>query len=135
MEHTIYIARKRARFEGISGPVNIPFGTRLEARDGFLFHNEQPLCTITGQNAYDYFSQDDDGQGRVRGGLVAAIIAHLEERDAEYQARWNKVWAAPICQGYRRAGHEDFWLWNHEFYNAPINNLQYIAELIDARAN
>lgn len=134
MEHTRYIARKRARFEGISGPVNIPFGTRLEALDGLLYHNGQPLCAITGQNAYDYFSQDDDGQGLARGRLVAAIVARLEKRDAEYQARWDKVWAAPICQKYRRPDHEDFWLWNHDFYNAPVTDLQHIADLVDARA-
>lgn len=134
MEHIRYIARKRARFQGISGPVNIPFGTLLEARDGLLFCNEQPLCAVTGQNAYDYFSQDDDGQGRMRGRLVAAIVARLEKRDAGYQARWDKVWEAPTCQKYRRPEHENFWLWNHDFYNAPVDDLQHIAELIDARA-
>ena len=134
MMHARYIARKRARFQGISGPVNIPFGTRLEARDGILFYNEMPLCMATGQAAYDYFSQDDDGQGRVRGSLVAAITARLGKRDTGYQARWDKVWAAPICQKYKRPEQEDFWLWNYDFYNAPVNDLQHIAELIDARA-
>lgn len=134
MEHTRYIARKRARFQGISGLVNLPFGTLLEARDGLLFYNGQPMCAVTGQNAHDYFSQDDDGQGRARGRLVAAIVARLEKRDAGYQARWDKVWAAPVCQRYRRPEHEDFWLWNHDFYNAPVDDLQRIADLIDARA-
>lgn len=25
---------------------------------------------------------------------------------------------------------EDYWLWNHEFYNAPIEDLRYIAKLV-----
>lgn len=134
MGHTRYIARKRARFEGISGPVNIPFGTHLEARGDCLFYKEQPLCGVIGQNAHDYFSQDDDGLGHERGDLVAAIIARLEKRDARYQPRWNKVWADPLCRKYRRSDQEDFWLWNHDFYNAPVADLQHIAELVDARA-
>lgn len=134
MEHTRYIARKRARFEGISGPVNIPFGTRLEAMDGFLYFEEQQLCAVSGQNAHDYFSQDDDGQGEVRGSLVAAITARLEKRDSGHQDRWDKVWADRLCQKYRKHGQKDYWLWNHNFYNAPISDLEHIAKLIDARA-
>ena len=37
MEHNSYIARRRARFSGIGGiPVNIPYGTALEVREGFI---------------------------------------------------------------------------------------------------
>lgn len=35
MEHKRYIARRRARFDGISGKVNIPYGTVLQQQDGF----------------------------------------------------------------------------------------------------
>ena len=37
MEHNSYIARRRAKFSGIGGiPVNIPYGTALEVREGFI---------------------------------------------------------------------------------------------------
>lgn len=36
MESHKYITRKRARFKGLSGKVNIPYGSLLESRGGFL---------------------------------------------------------------------------------------------------
>ena len=135
MEHNSYIARSRARFSGIGGIlVNIPYGTALEAREGFILFKGRPVCAVTSQNAYDHFSQNDDGCGRERGTLVATIISCLERRDDGYQARWDKVWGDPLCQKYRRPEHEDFWLWNYDFFNAPVVDLYHIARLIGARA-
>ena len=97
----------------------------------------QPLCVDTSQNAHEFFSQDDDGQGRERGQLVAAILVRLETPPnagekcrAELQARWDKVWADPLCQKYKRPEHEDFWIWNHDFYDAPVEDLWHIAALV-----
>ena len=71
--HKRYVARRRARFKGCNGQqVNIPYGSILEAQDGFLLWKGQPLCVDTSQNAHEFFSQDDDGQGQERGQLVAA---------------------------------------------------------------
>ena len=135
MEHNSYIARRRARFSGIGGiPVNIPYGTALEAREGFILFKGRPVCAVTSQNAYDHFSQNDDGCGRERGTLVATIISCLERRGDGYQARWDKVWGDSLCQKYRRPEHEDFWLWNYDFFNAPVVDLYHIARLIGARA-
>ena len=111
MEHNSYIARKRARFTGKAGiPVNIPYGTVLEAREGFIHFKGLPVSTVISQNACEHFCQNDDGCGRERGTLVAAIITCLERRDESYQARWDKVWGDPLCQKYRRPEHGDFWL-------------------------
>ncbi len=135
MEGKRYIARKRARFKGCNGrQVNIPYGSALEERDGFLLWNGEPVCVDTSQNAYDYFSRDDDGQGQERGALVGAILSRLEKRDKDHQARWNKVWPDAVCQKYRRPEHEDFWLWSYDFYNAPVDDLRHIAALVGARA-
>ena len=38
-----YVARKRAKFKGFSGPVNIPWGAVLEEQDGLLFGVELRL--------------------------------------------------------------------------------------------
>lgn len=133
MESHKYITRKRARFKGLSGKVNIPYGSLLESRGGFLFYKNARLCTVTSQNAYDYFSWDDDSQGVLRGQLVSAITSRLEIRDSEYQNRWNKLWGAPAFWRYRRQDHEDMWIWNHNFYNAPIEDLRSIASLIGAK--
>lgn len=140
INHKRYIARRRARFKGCNGQqVNIPYGSILEAQDGFLLWKGEPLCVDTSQNAHDYFSQDDDERGQERGELVAAIMARLEtppkaskEQRAERQSRWDKVWDDPLCQKYKRPEHEDFWLWNHEFYDAPVEDLRHIAALVGA---
>lgn len=132
MQYKNYLCRKRARFEGISGQVNIPYGTALICQDGFLMHQNKQLCGITSQNAYDFFSQNDDGMGRERGNLVGRILSKLQKRDAGYQARWNKVWEDSRCQKYKRPEHEDHWIWNFDFYNGPVEDLRYIAALIGA---
>ena len=78
MDHKIYVARRRAKFKGCNGQqVNIPYGSILEAQDGFLLWKGQPLCVDTSQNAHDFFSQNDDDQGQERGALVAAILSRL----------------------------------------------------------
>ena len=99
MESHKYITRKRARFKGLSGKVNIPYGSLLESRGGFLFYKNARLCTMTSQNAYDYFSIDDDGRGLERGGLVDAIKTRLAKRDGSYQARGIKCGARWYVRG------------------------------------
>lgn len=132
MQYKNYLCRKRARFDGISGQVNIPYGTALICQDGFLMHQNKPLCGITSQNAYDFFSQNDDGMGRERGDLVGRILSKLQKLDSGYQARWNKVWEDARCQKYKRPEHEDHWIWNFDFYNGPVEDLRHIAGLIEA---
>lgn len=132
MPQNKYIARKRARFKALCGPVNIPFGTTLINQGGFLIWRDQRICTDTSQNAYDFFCHNDDGRGKDRAGLLNTIISKLEKHDAEFQARWNKVWGDPLCQQYKRPEHEEHWIWNHAFYNAPVEDLRHIAALIGA---
>ena len=43
------------------------------------------------------------------------------------------MWEDPVCQKYRRPEHEDFFLWGHAFYEAPVEDLRHIAALIGAR--
>lgn len=128
-----YIAIKRARFLSLSGNTNIPYGTKIDCIDGILSIEGKPLCGDHSQNAYDFFTRDDDGNGLLRGKLTQAIQAVLRKRDKGHQARWDKVWADPICQKYKRADHADYWLWNHDFFNASIYDLQHITNLIGAK--
>ena len=70
-----YIVRKRARFVSINGPVNLPYGTPVDAVDGFLVHKGRPLCAVTSESAHRYFARNDDGNGKARGALIGAIMA------------------------------------------------------------
>ncbi len=67
-----YVARKRARFYSGGRQVNIPWGAVLDEQDGSLYWQGRPLCRISSQNAYDYFSRNDDGNGKLRGQLVGS---------------------------------------------------------------
>lgn len=130
---TRYIARKRARFLGLEGPVNLPYGTSLVEEDGILWWEGKRVCAAGSQHALDYFVPDRDGKGRERGELVNAIIARLTKRDGGYQERWDKVWKNPLCGQYRRGEYEDHWLWSESFYAAAVEDLREIARLVGVR--
>lgn len=128
-----YIVKRRARVETITGPVNLPYGTEVEAVEDRLIYQGRQLCAVTSRKAHLYFARNDDGQGRERGAMTLAITKRLEKRDRDHQRRWDLVWEDPVCQKYRHPEHEDHFLWGHTFYEAPVEDLRHIAALIGAR--
>ena len=129
-----YITYQRFKKKCLCGAVNIPALTLCETAENIIVCNGNPLCFTTSEDAYQYFSRNDDGQGLRRGKLTHAIQKKLENRrDPLYQTRWDAVWNDLICQKYNRTDYADHWLWNHEFFNAPIEDLQYIARLIGVK--
>ena len=125
-----YITIKRTKIKGISGDFNLPYGTEVECIDGVIYRNEKPVCSDHSQNAYDYFARNDDNNGLERGKLTQSIIKTLSKKDKNCQSRWDKIWSDNISNKYRRTDYNDYWLWNHDFYNAEINDLIHIKELI-----
>lgn len=131
MEPSQYITVRRTRFKAINGDlINIPWGTPIERRDGILLWDGLPLCTVTSQNAHDYFARNDDGHGLERGRLISAITGQLAKRDQDYQARWDLVWSDRLCRRYRQRDHADYWLWDHKFFEAILEDLKHIADLV-----
>lgn len=139
-----YIVIKRARFNSLSGEVNLRYGTEVECVEHKTDLPDEPVCCILtldgkqlcctrSQNAYDFFARNDDGKGLERGALTQGIKDTLEKRDENYQSRWDKVWSDPVCKKYKRKEHADMWLWAHNFYNAEIPDLQHIAALIGVK--
>lgn len=128
-----YITIKRARFNSLFGIVNIPYGTRIDCIGGVLTIEGNQLCSNLSQNAYEFFACNDDGNGLERGKLTQAIQKNLVKRDSQHQIRWDKVWGDTICQKYKRKEHADYWLWNHDFYNAEIADLHHIAALVGVK--
>lgn len=125
-----YIVHKHFKAIAICGEVNLPSGTPCEEIDGLIFCNGEPLCVTTSENAHKHFARNDDGQGLLRGKLTQDIQRTLAKRNAKYQARWDKIWECPMCQKYKRIEHADYWLWNTDFFNAPIEDLKEIAKII-----
>ena len=127
-----YITIRRFRDKAICGEVNIPALTEIQCVNNILYWNGKPLCIVTSENAHQFFAINEDGNGLERGKLTQAIQKTLEKRDSKYQERWDKIWADPLCLPYKRKEHENFWLWNHDFFNADIDKLRYIANLVGA---
>lgn len=128
-----YIVTHRARFMGLCGPVNIPYGTELACKGSYVLYDGKRLCSVNSQNARECLAPDDDGRGKERGALIASIKETLERKDADHQKRWNKIWGSLMCKRYQNPFHKDFWVWNQAYYEAPISDLQSIARLVGAK--
>ena len=128
-----YIVYKRFKGKAFCGNVNIPAVTALESVNGVILYKGNPICFETSENAHQFFARNDDGNGMRRGQLTQAIQKMLAKRDSHYQERWDKVWDDSICRSYKRADFDDYWLWNHKFFNAEIDTLKHIAELVGAK--
>jgi len=133
-----YIVYQRFKVKALCGEVNLPAMTECESVGDFITIDGKPLCAMTSQNAHDFFSRNDDGQGMERGKLTQSIMKALHtdkdpRTDTVYQAKWDKVWSDELCQKYKRVEFDDHWLWNHDFFNAPIEDLEYIAALVGAK--
>lgn len=127
-----YITTKRFRRAGIDGQFNIPYGTELESRDGVLWHDGKAICISRSAAAHEYFARNDDGNGLERGKLSHAIIKTLGGFGGDSD-RWQIIYDDELAQKYRRADHQDYWLWSDDFFNAPIEDLKYLAALVGVK--
>ena len=90
MEKLSYIAHRRAKFNSISGVVNIPWGTGLEAVDGFIWWGNKCLCATKSETAHLFFAINEDGRGLERGAATVAIINTLAKPGMDHQKRWDR---------------------------------------------
>lgn len=125
-----YVCFQRFKQCAICGSVNIGYGERLTVKGDFIAKDGALICAVKSQNSHDYFSPDDDGQGLTRGKLTEDINKLLQRKDKKHQARWDKVWADISLLKYKHPEHPDHWLWNHDFYCAPILELERIKKMI-----
>lgn len=132
-----YITHKRFKGNSICGPVNIRATTEVQCENGAIYCDKGIICSDHSENAHQFFARDDDGHGMERGRLTQAIMKALAKTkgrdDPEHQERWDRVWNDPICQQFKSDKHADRWFWNHDFYNADIDVLRHIAELVGAK--
>lgn len=132
-QYETYIVIKKFEGRAICGDIALPYGMKVHAVNGFILFPQGRICRVTSQNAYDYFAQNDDGNGLKRGELTQDILKRLRKlkiSDSRYAHVWDKIWEDEICLKYKRPEHEDDWVWNYDFYNAEISDLEYIRKLI-----
>lgn len=129
-----YITYRRYKGNTVCGYVNIPAMTEVTEQNGLIYYNSLPICVARSEVGTSHFCRNDDGDGMERGKLTHEIIRLLGVRngrdDKAYQDRWNKVWDDGLCQKYKRKSSADHWLWNYDFFQAPLEDLQYIQKLI-----
>ena len=126
-----YICFNRFKQNALCGKVNIRYGTKLDETNNVISHCGNPISYTKSQNAYDYFARNDDGKGLERGKLTAEIIKLLNNRkDGKYQNRWDRIWGDLSLLKYKRPEHDDYWLWNYDFFNASIEELNRIKSMI-----
>lgn len=135
-----YIVTKRMKKSCLGGWVNLAYGTVCEAQGDVICRkiDGKPICAVKSQDAYDYLSRNDDGNGRERGALVNDIkyllqtpVGESQKSAALHKQRWGRVWAAEAKIGrFRRQEHSGHWLWNFDFYNAEISDLKEILNIV-----
>lgn len=125
-----YIIYRRFKEMAICGNVNLSAMTECAEHSGIIYHDGDPLCLVGSENAHVYLAVNDDGNGMRRGDLTRKITNRLRIKDEFYQARWDRVWDDPLCQKYKRPEHPEHWLWNNAFYDASIDDLEYIWNLV-----
>lgn len=131
--YNTYITIKKFSGRAICGDITLPVGMNVQAERNFILCLDGPVCTTTSQTAYDYFSQNDDGLGERRGFLTQDIqrrLRKLKLSTQRYYHIWGKIWEDAICLKYKRPEHADHWLWSYDFYNAEIEDLEYIRNLV-----
>ena len=127
-----YITHRRFKQNAICGHVNIPAMSICESLGNIIFYNNKPICAIASENAFQYFAINEDNNGMMRGKLTQNIQNILSKNDDKHQERWDKIWSDNICHKYKRKEH-NCWIWNFDFFNADIQDLEYIAKLIGAK--
>ena len=124
-----YLITRRFKTKAICGEVNLAYGTECFSQGNVIYRQDkQPLCLITSENAHMYFTVNDDGLAKKRRQLIEDIAKLLSDKKME--KRWDVVWNDLICRKYKRKEFADFWLWNHDFYGASLDDLQYIKKIL-----
>lgn len=125
-----YLVTRRFKTKAICGEVNLAYGTECFSQGNVIYRQDrQPLCLITSENAHMYFTVNDDGLAKERRQLIEDIAKLLSD-ERRMEKRWDVVWNDLTCRKYKRKELADFWLWNHDFYGASLDDLQYIKKLL-----
>ena len=128
-----YVVYKRFKGKALCGDVNLPAMTVCECDGAIIRYKGNEICAVKSENAHQFFSVNADGMGMERGKLTQAIQKTLAKRDKHHQQRWDKVWGDELCRKYKRQEYADYWLWNHDFFNAEISDLKHIATLVGSK--
>lgn len=92
------------------------------------------LCLTHSENAKKHFVGNDDGRWELRGRIINSIynlIQGCTDEDLKCD-RITVLWTIPRCLQYAmlKNPETDSWIWNEEYYCAPIEDLEYIHDVL-----
>ena len=115
MEYKTYIARKRARFNAASGPVNIPYGTPLQVEGDFYDQKGNLLRT-------------DFKEKQVRIGKEESNLLNQEKEEGSNRQEGNAN--LQVLRLDREGITPDFSPEIHEYYLTIPTNIQKIKHKV-----
>lgn len=140
-----YVVHRRFNKRCLCGCVNLPYGTVCELDGETIEYKDKTLVFATSEDAHQFFARDDDGRGLERGKLTQDIISSLrtveiaagasptpkqEKQQRLRDEAWERIWGDEKLHKFRVREFENDWVWNHAFFNAEIEELQYIKKVI-----
>lgn len=131
-----YITHKRFKHKGISGKeYNLPYNTPLTMRNQLLYYNNEPICYITSESGHKYFARNDDNNGLERGKLTYAIAYSDRRPNKNNGFRFTEEEREMLREEYPHflQDNEEWLLFNHDFYNADIEELRELANKLEVR--
>lgn len=105
----------------------------LETVGKFIAYGQKAICTITSEDAYKYFARNDDGKGLERGRLTHAIAYSKRTPNEENSFRFTDEEAEMLETEYGKYLRKDTdtIIFNYDFFNASIEDLQKIAKRLN----
>ena len=135
-----YIVCKQFKSKGIDGDFNLKKGSTCNEFGNIIFHNNRPICFKTSQNAFEFFSRNDDGNGYERYNLSHQILDHIKELVMNYNEAYlagenpeDTVGAfyESIREMYPKFLKSGMDVLSFDFYTAEIEQLKEIIKLWD----
>jgi hypothetical protein len=134
------IVFRRFKDLAICGNVNIPYGTELgtiveNGQQFVAFPDGKKITKVHSQNYNQHFALNDDERGLVRGKLTYAIAFSPRERKHEngHVSRLSEDEIDMIRKDWSKylMPYDDTILFNDAFYDAPIEDLQKLADALE----
>lgn len=134
-----YIVTNRYRGKALNGSeVNIPATTNVVETNKQILFDGKPICFITSQVGHQYFARNDDGNGMRRGALTYAIAYAERKRmnkDKTRRQRFTDEEIDTLCSKWSKFLQTEcsVILFNHDFFNADISELEEMANDLHIR--
>ena len=127
-----YITHHRFKQKTMRGDyLNLPYGTKLICVANIIFYKNTPICYATSENAKQYFSRDNDNRGLERGALTYAIAFAPRGNSSRFTFEERNLLTEKYSHWLRRD--IDYILFNDDFFNAEVEELQQLAAALNIK--